>query len=352
MQTTTFNSDLQTPTVKTTWMTGAIVFLFLWVGLAPQPQAATTLKIATLSPEGTGWMKSLRSAAERICERTNGEVKFKIYPGGVMGDDKAVLRKMRVGQIHGAALTSGGVMQPYPDIALYNLPLIFRSSAEVDYVRERMDAKLMAGLREKKFVGFGLAEVGFAYPMSQYAATSVGAFRDRRVWAPDNDPGALKAYSSFNVTPIPLPIADVLTGLQTGLIDSIGTPPIGAIALQWHTQVNYAIELPLIYVYGLFTITERAFNRLNEMEQQIVTEELATAVEAVDRSSRQDNDSAQAALLAEGVEWLQPSDEEQQQWFEMADRANEKLIDDGYVSRAMYEELIAHLKQFRSEATP
>ena len=221
-------------------------------------QAATTLKIATLSPEGTGWMIELRQAAKSIRERTNDQVKLKIYPGGVMGDDKAVLRKLRVGQLHGAAMTSGGVMQPYPDIALYNLPLVFRDSSEVDYVRARLDEKLMAGLREQKFVGFGLAEVGFAYPMMKDAVTSVASFQDRRVWAPDNDPGALKAYSSFNITPIPLPIADVLTGLQTGLIDSIGSPPIGAIALQWHTQVDYALELPLMYVYGLFAITERA----------------------------------------------------------------------------------------------
>jgi TRAP-type C4-dicarboxylate transport system substrate-binding protein len=123
--------------------------VFLLLAFGSVSSHAVTFKIATLSPEGTGWMKALRGAAKNIGERTDGAVKFKIYPGGVMGDDKAVLRKMRIGQLHGAALTSGGVMQPYPDIALYNLPLIFRNFAEADYVRHRMDAKLMAGLREK-----------------------------------------------------------------------------------------------------------------------------------------------------------------------------------------------------------
>ena len=229
-------------------------FVCLMVSGALMPLSsaqAVTLKIATLSPEGTAWMKMLRRAAGNIEQRTEGAVKFKIYPGGVMGDDKAVLRKLRVGQLHGAALTSGGVMQPYPDIVLYNLPLTFRSAAEVDYVRERMDTKLMAGLAEQKFVGFGVAEVGFAYPMMQQAVTSVAEFQDLRVWAPDNDPGAMKAYSSFNVTPIPLPIADVLTGLQTGLINTIGSPPIGAIALQWHTQISHSLNLPLLYVYAV-----------------------------------------------------------------------------------------------------
>jgi len=311
---------------------------------------AVTLKIATLSPEGTAWMKMLRRAAGSIEQRTEGAVKFKIYPGGVMGDDKAVLRKLRVGQLHGAALTSGGVMQPYPDIVLYNLPLTFRSAAEVDYVRERMDAKLMAGLAEQKFVGFGVAEVGFAYPMMQQAVTSVAEFQDLRVWAPDNDPGAMKAYSSFNVTPIPLPIADVLTGLQTGLINTIGSPPIGAIALQWHTQISHSLNLPLLYVYGSFVIAERAFKRLNAEQQQIVTEELTAGVEAVDAVSRKDNDSAAAALLKQGIVALEPTPEEAAEWFELAAQANAKLIDEGYVSRAMYDEMMQHLSDYRAAA--
>lgn len=309
---------------------------------------AVTFKIATLSPEGTGWMKALRGAAKNIAERTDGAVKFKIYPGGVMGDDKAVLRKMRIGQLHGAALTSGGVMQPYPDIALYNLPLIFRSYAEADYVRRRMDVKLMAGLRAQKFVGFGLAEVGFAYPMTQLAVTSVDGFANRRVWAPDNDPGAMKAYSSFNVTPVPLPIADVLTGLQTGLIDSIASPPIGAIALQWHTQVKYAMELPLLYVYGLFTIAEKPFLRLDETQRKIVTEELQAAVRQVDADSRRDNESAMSALTKQGIELLYPSSQELDIWFSMAAEANAQLIQDNYVSEPLYDEMVSYLEQFRS----
>ncbi|MEE6246772.1 MAG: TRAP transporter substrate-binding protein DctP [Pseudomonadota bacterium] len=311
---------------------------------------ATTLKIATLSPEGTAWMKMLRQAASNIEQRTDGSVKLKIYPGGVMGDDKAVLRKLRVGQLHGAALTSGGVMQPYQDIVLYNLPLTFRSAEEADYVRERMDSKLMAGLAQNKFVGFGIAEVGFAYPMMQKAVTSVAGFQDLRVWAPDNDPGAMKAYGSFDLTPIPLPIADVLTGLQTGLIDTIGSPPIGAIALQWHTQVSHALNLPLLYVYGTFAITERAFKRLSESEQQIVTEELTAGVKAVDQVSRQNNDKAAAALTKQGIVWLDPKPEEADEWFTLAAQANAKLIDEGYVSRAMYDEMMQHLSDFRAAA--
>ena len=309
---------------------------------------SATLKIATLSPEGTAWMKMLRQAAANIETATRGEVKLKIYPGGVMGDDKAVLRKMRIGQLQGAALTSGGVMQPYPDIVLYNLPLTFRNRGEIEYVRQKMDAILMQGLREKKFVGFGIAEVGFAYPMTQTAVSSVGDFKNLKVWAPDNDPGAMRAYSTFDLTPIPLPISDVLTGLQTGLINAIGSPPVATIALQWHTQVTHLLDLPLLYVYGSFVLSEKAFAKLSPGHQKIVSKELSVAVQAVDMAAKKDNAAAGQALKSQGLVWLKPNASEEAEWYRLAEAANTRLIDQGYVSRGIFNEMMAHLADYRT----
>ena len=96
---------------------------------------------------------------------------------------------------------------------------------------------------------------------------------------------------------MPLPLADVLTGLQTGLIDSIGSPPIGAIVLQWHTQIEHVIDIPVMYVYGLFAIAQRPFNRLTERQKAIVSSELSQAVKAADGFARRDHQSAKAALI-------------------------------------------------------
>ena len=150
-----------------------LVLAVAGAALWPTFAAGATLKIAALSPEGSVWMNLLRAGGESVAAATEGRVAFKFYPGGVMGDDKAVLRKMRVGQLHGAVMTAGALVQVYPDIALYNLPMLFRSGDEADYVRERLDARLMAGLEERGFVAFGFAEVGFAYAMSQNPVTSV-----------------------------------------------------------------------------------------------------------------------------------------------------------------------------------
>lgn len=314
------------------------------------PAQAVTFKIATLSPEGSSWMKLLRHHAKAIGDQTGGDVKFKFYPGGVMGDDKAVMRKMRVGQLHGAVITSGGLAQHYGDIAVYNMPMMFRDETEIDHVRKTMDDVLMAGLRQKKFVGFGFAEVGFAYPMSQVAASAILEVRKRKVWVPDNDPASLRAFEAFKIAPIPLPIADVLAGLQTGLIDSIASPPIGAIALQWYTQIEHVIDLPLMYVYGLFAIGERPFNRLSPEHQKIVERELRAAVAAADGSARRDHESAKTALTNQGINWITPSAAELQDWNSLASAARQRVVDAGLVTADVYNEIELLLTDFRAGA--
>jgi TRAP-type C4-dicarboxylate transport system substrate-binding protein len=316
--------------------------------LVALPAFGATLKIATLSPEGSSWMLVLREASKKVEERTNGAVTFKFYPGGVMGDDKTVLRKMGLGQLHGAVLTAGGIAKAYPDITIYNLPMIFRDEAEVDYVRERLDAKLMTGLREEKFVGFGLAEVGFAYPMLQTPGTDVAEIRKRKVWTPDDDPASLAAFEAFDITPIPLPMADVLAGLQTGLINAIAAPPVGTIALQWHTQVEYALDLPLMYVYGLFAIAERPFGRLTPNQQAIVAEEFERAVAKVNASSRQGHVVAKAALGMQGIKWMTPTEQSQQQWRDLAAAARERTVSNGYITQELFDELVGYLDEFRA----
>jgi TRAP-type C4-dicarboxylate transport system substrate-binding protein len=324
----------------------AIFTAFTGAMSAGSAQAAT-LKIATESPDGTVWMKMLRKHGKAIEQRTDGAVKLKFYPGGVMGDSKAVMRKMRVGQLHGAVMTAGGMIQTYPDIALYNMPMLFQSNDEIDHVRAQLDASLMAGLRQNKFVGFGLAEVGFAYPMTQQPAVSVSQMRGLKVWTPDNDLGSLHAFEAFSIAPIPLPMSDVLAGLQTGLIDSVAAPPVGTIALQWHTQVEHALELPLLYIYGLFVMAEKPFEKLTPEQQLVVSEELRGAVRAADASARRDHISAKQALGNQGIEWRKPSRVELDEWLNLASQARERLIDSGYVSAELYQQALNLLAEFR-----
>ena len=316
--------------------------------LMAQPALAVTFKIATLSPDGSTWMKLLRAAGKEIEERTGGRVDFKFYPGGVMGDDQSVLRKIRAGQLHGAVLTAGGLTQTYGDIQLYNLPMAFDNLAEVDYVRERMDESLFRGLAEKGYIGFGFAEVGFAYAMSKVPVRTLDEIRSQKVWVPEGDPGSEHAVATFGVSPIPLSIADVLSGLQTGLINGVAVPPVAAIALQWHTQLDYALDVPLLYVYGLLTVRDRQFKKLSEGDQAVFAEVMREAVEQVNSRSRTDHERAVEVLASQGIEWDTPASGQVSEWERISQVAAENLVEEGILTAEKVTALRQHVAEYRA----
>ncbi len=186
-----------------------LLFLLLLTLLLPAALYATTFKIATAAPEGSGWMREMRAGATEIKQRTDGRVTIRFFAGGVMGNDKSVLRKMRVGQLHGGAFISGALNDISPDINLFGLPLIFRSYGEVDYVRSRMDTDLKQVIEEKGFVCFGFAEGGFALLMSGEPVRIIDDVRGRKIWVPEGDSVSYRAMESLGLAPVrkTLPIA-------------------------------------------------------------------------------------------------------------------------------------------------
>ena len=309
---------------------------------------ATVFKIGTLSPEGSVWMEIMREGAESIEKKTEGRVKFKFYPGGVMGSDQAVLRKIRIGQLHGGAVVAGSLSNIFPDISVYALPFTFDSLAEVDYVRERMDSELKKGLEKNGFVGFGPAEGGFVYIMSKSPVRTISDLSGLKVWVPENDEISLEAVKSFGVSPIALSIGEVRTGLQTGLIDTIGTSPIGAIALQWHTQLKYLMDVPLLYVYALMVIDKKDFDKLSPPDRQIVRETMDATFDKLDKINRKDNIEALKALKSQGIDFVELSEDTVAIWKNGVANIPEQLIENGRLSKDIFDSLTEHLKNYRS----
>jgi TRAP-type C4-dicarboxylate transport system substrate-binding protein len=301
---------------------------------AASPLQAQTLKIATLSPDGSGWMTKMRAGAADIKTRSEGRVEFKFYTGGTMGNDKAVLNKIKIGQLQGAAVSGGSLADAARDIQAYSLPLKFRTFDEVDYVRAKMDPLLSKQLEDGGFVNFGFAEGGFAYAMSKNAPVpSIPALRKQRVWIPDNDHQSEEAMKVFQVTPVPLSLADVLPSLQTGIIDTVASSPIATVALQWHTQVKYLTELPLSYFVGTLAIDKKSFTRLSPADQAVVREVMGKVFHEIDEQNRKDNISAYNALLKQGIKPVKPNAQELAEWEKYAELASQQMVKDGIVSQ-------------------
>jgi len=281
-----------------------LVFLTLAIllsGYAPTAAEATVLKIATIAPEGSQWMQEMRKGADEIKTRTAGRVAVKFYGGGVMGNEKSVLRKIRIGQLHGGAFTGGGLVEVYPDISLYSLPMVFRSLDELDYVRSRMDKTLEQGLEEAGFVSFGFAEGGFALIMANGPVRSLDDLKGKKIWVPEGDSNTYAIMEGLGLSPVTLPITDVLTGLQTGLIDIIGTSPIGAIAFQWHTKVKYISTAPLAYLFATLVVDSKVFDKLSVEDRGVVRDVMERIYRQIDAQNRKDNEKASVALGTQGL---------------------------------------------------
>lgn len=323
-------------------------FALLSLLLTASSSHAAVLKIATLSPDGTSWMKKMRQGAKEIASRTSNRVKIKYYPGGVMGDQKAMLRKMRINQLHGAAVTGGALTNHYKDADIYGLPLLFKSHEELMYVRKQMDPLIIQGLEKKGLISFGIAEGGFAYIFSNSPIKSISDLHKQKAWIPDTD-SARDAIKAFDLKPIPLPMSDVLPGLQTSLIDTFATSPIGAIALQWHSQVKYLTDMPLLYSSGTLVVSKRAMNKLKKDDQAIVNEVMSRVFSEIDLQNQKDNQAALAALKNQGIKFITPTNENISNWVSTSDKANKLVVKKGSVSKEMYDMVIKHTTDFRKK---
>lgn len=324
-----------------------LVLTLLILLLAGPAAWGKTLKIATISPEGSMWMEKMRQGAREVAAQTQKRVKFKFYPGGVMGNDKAVLRKIRIGQLHGGAVVAGSLSTFFPANQVYSQPMKFQSQEEVDFVRNKMDDFIITGLEDAGFVTFGISGGGFAYIMSKEPIEKVSDLKARKVWIPDNDRLSRDAVEVFGITPIPLPLADVRTSLASGLIDTVGTSPVAAIVLQWHTEIKYVTNIPLIYLSAVLAIDKKAFGKLSAPDQAVVRDIMTRKFREIDLQNREDNIKAIAALKQQGITFLTPRGADMDEWLERAGKASETMVSSGSLPEKPASELDQLLTEYR-----
>ena len=327
-----------------------VAFLMFAVS-APTVAKTVRFKIATIAPEGTSWMQQMRAAAEEIEERTQGRVKFKFYPGGVMGNDNTVLRKIRLQQLHGAAFTGGALSDIESTAGLYSLPMIFRSEDEVAYVRGQMDEQIRLRLKKKDFIVLGISNGGFAYLMSSKPISGLQGLQAHKIWIPEGDTTTALTFSQAGLATIPLALGDVYTGLQTGLVDTVTSTPTGAIAFQWHTKIKHMVDYPLVHLTGYLVVSRTTFEKASSEDQAVMEDVVGAAFKKLDEINRNDNSAAKDALRAHGVvvDSLPPS--EQVEWQSLAQRTVTELRTRNDFAKDLFDVLVWHLTAFRSQAS-
>jgi len=324
-------------------------FLVTVVGNAHAANPRYTFKVASLAPEGSIWTKRFRDFTSEVTEKSNGEIAFKIYAGGVMGDDQAMYRKMRIGQLNGGGFTMTGISEVVPDFRVLDIPFLFNSYDEVDWVRAKLMDRFEKAFDEKGMVLMAITEVGFAYTMSTMPITTLEDLKQSKAWAPAGDPVSQILLETVGVTPIPLSIPDVLTSLQTGLINTVFNSYYGAIALQWFTRISYITDIPFAYAYGAFVLDKKTFSRLEPPLQELMKSAARTHFDQLLLDTRKSNEESLQVLLQNGITLVKPTpDTKNELQNSYRERTVEKLKDTAF-SKSIYTETMKYLGNYRQE---
>jgi TRAP-type C4-dicarboxylate transport system substrate-binding protein len=306
------------------------------------------IKFATVAPEGSTWMLHMRRLDRQLRQETGDRLGFKLYPGGIAGDELDVLRKIRIGQIHAAAFSGVGLSQILPKVRVLDLPFLFRNDREIDLTHVALRSTFSDDFRNQGFEHVAWGEVGNVHLFSRAPIRKVEDVAGLKIWTWSGDPISKETFSVMGTNPIPLSIIDVTTALNTGMIDTVYAPPLGALALQWYLKSRYMTSLPLAHATGAVLISCRFFDKLPKELTEILKHDFEIAMAELTTDLRRQTVEAVRAIRESGVDVLPiPPPSELKAFYEVHDQVAQRLAGRVY-PRELLNRIYAILKQART----
>lgn len=242
-----------------------LLALVAFLALArPAPAAPIVVKMATLAPEGTSWYNGLRKLGERWNELSDGQVELKIYAGGVAGNEGVMVRKMRIGQLHGAALSNLGLLDIDSSAQVINAPMLIEDYDELDYVMEQMTPLFERRLEAEGFKVLNWGDAGWAYFFSKEPVITPADIKDLKVYVWEGDPNAVVLFRKAGFNPVVVASTDMVPSLQSGLITAFPHTPLAALSLQWFALAPHMLDVPWGPLVGATVLTSKAWERIPE----------------------------------------------------------------------------------------
>lgn len=320
------------------------------LGTARPAQAGPkVIKVAVVTPEGSAWVQVLKQMVAQIEKQTQGAVTFKIYPGGVSGDEADVLRKMRVNRLQAAGFSGVGLGFILPQIRVLEAPLLFRNEQEIDYVRDKMFDHFAIAFEQKGYILLGFAEGGWVYLFSKQDLSADERLKEAKMWVWEGDRVAETFLNSFGVRTTPLHIADVNTGLETGMIDAFYAPPMAAVAFQWHARIQYVLDYPLANSTAALLMNKRAFQALSNDQQKILRTQARAYCRKLVDLTRKDNRAALQVMQSQGILLVKPSMQQINAFALDSRKTYARSIPDLY-PQALFDRIQSILKEYRATA--
>jgi TRAP-type C4-dicarboxylate transport system substrate-binding protein len=322
-----------------------LAFLFLILPVQAM-EKSVVIKLGTLAPEGSSWMKTFNTLNTEIMKKTENKVQFRIYPGGVLGDEMDMLRKLKIGQIQGVALTSAGLSILFKEMDVLQIPFLFQTYDEVDAILKKMNPFFKKGFEDNGYILLDWSEAGFVYLMSTIPIASVADLKRAKVWIWEESPMSKAILDEARVKAIPLTIPDVLIGLQTGLVDVVYAPPTGAISLQWFTKIKYMTDVPLIYLAGGVVVKKDIFKQIPPSFQNFILESSQRHLDQLKAITRTENREAVKVMMKHGMKVITPSRNQIDEFKRLSNNALPHIIGPTF-SKKVFDEVHSLLESYR-----
>src|SRR5215470_1965227 len=274
----------------------------LALGFATNARADNTeLRIATLAPSGSPWMEVLDKAAAEVKDKTGGRVSLKYFEGGQQGDERDFVRKMKLGQLDGAAVTSIGLAMIDESIRVLELPMMFESVDEVDYVADKMWPYFQKKFEAKGFKLNDRGEVGWIYFLSKSKVESLGDLKGQKLWMWGDDQLVGAMFKKLALNGVPLGVPEVDAGLTSGKINACYGSPVAAVALQWYSKVKFMTSMPMSFAIGATVVSTKAYKKLSPEDAKLLEEISRANAKKLRKTIRKANEDAKGTMSRKGV---------------------------------------------------
>jgi TRAP-type transport system periplasmic protein len=327
-----------------------LLFFFLFQLLIPAsaPAEKVILKIGTLAPEGSVWVKTFREINRELGQKTGNQVAIRIFPGGVLGDEEDMLRKVKIGQIQGGFFSGGGLGLIFKDIKIFAIPFLFQNYSEVDMTIDQLGPFFEKGISDNGFKLLAWGESGFIYLFSKHPVKNAADLRQGKVWIWEDTAMGRAVFKELRVNAVPLGIPDVLVALQTGMIDTVYASPTAAISMQWFTRVSYMTDVPLSYSVGALVLQRGAFEKIPPALREPVEEIFRRHLASLKKTVRQEDRRAITVLTKRGIKLVTPSTKEVREMQALCLKGVDTLGEDVF-SKKTLTEVKTLLKNYRKE---
>ena len=312
---------------------------------------ADSIKFATLAPKGSTWMNNFEAMGKEIRAKTDGDLRLRIYPNGVQGDELDVIRKMRAGLIHAGAMTATGLGEIQEEVLIFQLPRMFRTYEELDYVRDYLREDLDQAFMDAGYVLLGMGDIGFYYIFSNQPIRTIADLQSPNVkmWARTTDRIGLTFYKNADIATVPREVTQVLSSLYSGHINTLTASPYVTIALQWYDKFKYMTNLPVSVGVGATVMTKEKFDELSPEQQKIVREVANAHQDDLIQAIRRDNERSLEALQKKaGIEVVEFEDDSREAWDVIAMETHKALVGEIY-SQEFLDKINALLQAYREK---